>query len=407
MKLFKSLIIVSIICSSLLFSPLVARAQIQCGITHYQFFEGWTIQNGFLNDTTVVSETGIAPNGENTAYIKAVKTFVQTYYVNSVRITWYQTPTFNPTRVSITTKLDALVQEYRSAVSNASLQWQTHQFYFTGLPANSLVLEFTGGTPAQIITAGTFELCGGLTATITPTPTNTATPNPSHTLTFTPTRTLTPTDTDTPTAGPSPTPNPATGTPNPTNAGINTNLNSRNIFNTVPPPETCGDVFNPCGPLPYAVVVFPTVNISSPTPVQQTPLAATGTFLATTTPFGTPAGTPTGATPTNQGVSNINVFATSAAGAMNVITVSEGALESGVGIGNVRDQANQIGANIGGFFGVVRAIQSFFLGKTGTIVAFMLLIVGFIIFVRIMMFLIPIIVSFFRFILQLVGAVIP
>jgi hypothetical protein len=72
---------------------------------------------------------------------------------------------------------------------------------------------------------------------------------------------------------------------------------------------------------------------------------------------------------------------------------------------DLANSGNEIGGYVGNFFGLVRAVQTFFLGKTGTIVAILLLILGFTLFVDFILFAIPIIWKLFDLLLQIVAIV--
>ena len=70
-----------------------------------------------------------------------------------------------------------------------------------------------------------------------------------------------------------------------------------------------------------------------------------------------------------------------------------------------QDAGNQIGAYVGQAFSVFRAVQGFFLGKTGNIIGLLLLIVAFIIFVRILCFFLPIIKAIAEFVFTVIKVI--
>jgi len=63
---------------------------------------------------------------------------------------------------------------------------------------------------------------------------------------------------------------------------------------------------------------------------------------------------------------------------------------------DIANSGNQIGLNMGDFFGLIRAVESFFLGKTGTIVAILLLILGFTLLMDFLLFAVPILFRLFE-----------
>ena len=69
-------------------------------------------------------------------------------------------------------------------------------------------------------------------------------------------------------------------------------------------------------------------------------------------------------------------------------------------LADVSNSGNVIGSYVGDFFGLVRAVQSFFLGKTGTIISILILIVAFTLVIDFLLFVIPVLLTLFKIFLQ-------
>jgi hypothetical protein len=169
-------------------------------------------------------------------------------------------------------------------------------------------------------------------------------------------------------------------------------------FNSPVPPQACTDPFNPCGALPFGVPDFPPIQLPSPAPYTAVAFADP-TLLAeiTMSPAG-PGGTVTLAT----GQAEIFDQATNIAEAVNNIQMTPGLLDDNSQLIDIANSGNQIGSYVGGFFAVVRAVQGFFLGKTGNIIALFLLLVAFIIIVNLISFAFPILKRIAEFIFTIV-----
>lgn len=301
---------------------------------------------------------------------------------------------------------------------NAEGAFHTDTLYFTQqVEADGIDIgishAFDGSNPTVAIAVT--QLCFVSTATQTPPPSDTSTSTPLPTTT--PTQSNTPavsfTPSDTATSGPSPTASPSL-TPGPTltaTSGLNTGGTA--LFATVPPPSNCNDPVHPCGANPYPVPGFPPLNLPSPPPVTPNNLNPSETLRSpiTGTPGGTGTpgtGTPGATTTPGDGENAISAFATNAKSASDALPGDPGLTDdNNGGVLTLRDSANEIGAAAGSFFAIIRAIQGFFLGKTGAIIAFGLLIVGFIFLVRFILFAVPIIITIFRLVIAVVQALKP
>jgi len=383
---------------------------------------GWNIITGSLTGSNILSGTGTPIGGGSQALLDlnfnglgAVK------YIYSVSFTWYQTPSTYTSIGRVVTILSAAGsgspgdtnQESNYVLSNTFFTWQTTTFSFTSLPADEIELILGNASTSTFITLGMVRICTVDAVTVTPTASDTPSTTPTPTTGATPTPTFTPSNTPTPT--PSNTPVSVGGftvTPSltpilkSTLVGGSPMAISKNMFATVEGPHQCKDAFNPCGALPFPVPPMATINLPSPTTLPSTPFITPGFF-------GTPTGTSTaGPTMLTTDQAALVQFATNAQGAANVVIISTPGLNGppGSGSGGIADaanSANQIGAYIGDAFGIVRSVQGFFIGKTGAVILFLLLVVLFIVLVRLIVFAIPIIIVFFRLIAQVVAAIRP
>jgi hypothetical protein len=427
------------ILSSFLILPGRARGQgVQCST--YLFPSGaggWTVLTGTSGSDYVQSVQSAIPGPLNTfprgsdtgAVIDAFLTLPNDFYLYSVGFTVYTTVSNQWTKGVVEALQGSSFDGYAVISSKSIIQaeyfsWSQYTTYFESPITNAIEIFVGNAANPVVVTVGSMSICGGPAVTLTPTPSDTMTPTntPIYTPTFTftpsPTPTLTPSDT--PTAGPSPT---ASDTPvfsstpasTPTVAASSTAIGIHTggkLFATVPPPQQCSDVFNPCGELPYAVPGFPTIVLPSPTPPAVTSIGPTGTFIGTSTPYGTTTGTPISPTATitgtfNAGQDQIAAFATNGVNTVNGIAATPGLFDPSGPLATLPDTANQVGSYVGDFFGIVRAVQGFFLGKTGTIIAFLLLILLYILIVRLILFALPIIMKVFDLLLQIIQAIIP
>lgn len=407
------------LCASLLLgllsvavAPRPARAQ---GVTCNSYFfpqstGGWTITNGTdMGDGTVQSTVTELPGGGTGALIDLNVDLAGPIYLYSVKFNWYTTVLSQWTYGNVQAIYNGEVLRSLNAIESQPFSWQDATFYFESPVVNNLhfvLSNATSPTGFTVITMAAVQICGGSAYTLTPTPTDTFTPSP--TPVNSPTPTYTPTITHTPTSGPSPT---ASNTI-PPKIETGNSATPKSIFATVPPPQQCADFFNPCGPIPWDPIFFPTITLPSVTPVVATPLLPTGTLIGTPTPAATNTGTVTPETPTatptfNGGQGQIATFVSDGENASNQLVATPGLFDPSGPLATLPDSANQVGQHIGDFFGIVRAVQGFFLGKTGTIIFFLLLILLYVIMVRLILFALPIIIKIFDLLLQLIQAILP
>jgi len=381
---------------------------------------GWRVITGSLTGSNILSGTGTPIGGGSEALIDVnFSGFSNPKYIYSVTFTWYGLPSVDQSVGRVTTILSAAAsghpgdtnQESDNVLSTTFLSWQTTTFYFTGQPADQIELTIANPLSSAFITLGMVRICTTdaipLTPTGTSTPSTTPSPTsgPTSTATSTPTPTFTPSPSDTPgsvggmTVTPSLTPILAS-----TLVGGQTMSVDSKMFATVEGPKQCKDAFNPCGALPFPVPPMATINLPSPTALPVTPFITPGAF-------GTPTGTVTIApTVLTTDQAALVQFATNAQGAAQVVAVTTPGLTgpTGSGPGGLADaanSANQIGAYVGNAFGIVRSVQGFFIGKTGAVILFLLLVVLFIVLIRLIVFAIPIIIGFFRLVVQVIGAI--
>lgn len=215
-------------------------------------------------------------------------------------------------------------------------------------------------------------------------PTNT----PAPSATPAPTRTLPPTWTPQPTTGP--------GTPT---AGVTiypsataTIANTRIVAppTAIPSLDQCSNLSNPCGPLAqFAPILFPTLNLPSPTPyrAQPTPtprsISATPSVTFTPTPqIGasvTPAGTPISAllTPTSGFVDPLNALSDSI-GAYQA--TSAAIMGSGINVSGTPQGIVGLAASLGGGVAqpirIARMLEMTDLNKVGGFISFLLILIG-------------------------------
>jgi hypothetical protein len=184
-----------------------------------------------------------------------------------------------------------------------------------------------------------------------------------------------------------------TNTPTPTATLSNT---QRAGLETVAPPAACGDVFNPCSKLPWAVPVLPTVALPSPTLINM-PMADIGSTTPTRTP------TPTGTeqmidigpmTTLSSGISN----AASTLVAIGAVTVEA------MGTASVEDLGHEVAGGMPSVFSTVRGILDATDNRAMSVVRFLFMCVLFMIGVILLTTAFPIIVNVIRFILQIITA---
>lgn len=194
---------------------------------------------------------------------------------------------------------------------------------------------------------------------------------------------------------------------------------------TIKPPPSCGDIWNPCGALPFQppVLVIPSFIPTLPSPtfiaitatptITNTPTGTlTPTFTPTPCPTFTPIPTPTGTPPTPDGSfsdpylgtvpcagSGVNVqdtgrvvqqVETYSAQLMKQSTVTINISGNTYGINEV---SQQLGSASGGFFGFFKGLtdSTSQLGLIGAVINFILFAIAFSFFVRLFVAVIPLI----------------
>jgi hypothetical protein len=391
-----------------------------------EFPEGFEIEVGIIEGSVVRSELD---SGAHT--IIAVWEFEAGTFWNVTHLIYdYH---YGGTRDENFAEVEAIILNGAAAVggkitvlNEPTSFWQEQFPVFTGpLPkANSIMWRLThstsGASPSNTLALHVRQICARLVEGTTPTPTSspppatgTQTPTITPTATETPTGTLAPTNTPGPTDTPGPSDTPAaTGTP--VIGGVSA---GPAVFATIRPPEGCSDVFNPCGQLPFPVPPFGTIALASPTRLSSATAMGGGTATPFMTPTyygspgpGTPTGTITGTPTPGPGAISVAAYATNIVGyATGIAGQGFGTPVAGFGFDgsteDIRNSANEIGSNLGIFFGLVRALQTLFLGRAGTLIAFLLLAVVFIVLVKIFTFLLPVFITIVNFVLNVIKAI--
>lgn len=421
----RRLILVLILCLAIL--PIVgARAQQSCTYYSDTFPTGWNILSGATEGNYVVGGSAVLVDSTPIKSARVYKAFSTSQFSQIGLYFGFWGAGSTTTTVSATLYRSNTAIATRTIVNDSSV----HAGWF-----DPLILDFNGetGDGLQVwvyhpisgirtdVALSMNVVCFGQVTTATPSPTipiETDTPTPTNTLTPTPpTNTPTPSHTatasNTPTAsytpgGPTVTLAPS-GTPAPTQRpGISS---GGGLFASAPAPRGCADPFNPCGAMPFPVPPFATINLPSPTANPSITARATSTIIGTSTPGPTTTGTPspsaTGTYTTQE--SSVVSFATQIGGiavSVNSTAVVFGSGGAGDPV-DLRNGANEIGSYIGEFWGFTRAIQGLFLGRTGTLLAFLLLVGAFIVVVKVLVFIVPILLAIIRWILLIIETVTP
>lgn len=397
-------------------APALAQGALQCET--YSLFPGtdWTVDLGVAGSDQVVRNV-INPTPTSHYEIAVHKSFSTPKVIYKVIANVYFN---NPNLAEAATFSSTLTLGGNPAGGQSTFvpaatvwhQW-TQTYYPAGNKADRIDIDLQNPDPDLALQM--FQLCF-LDIPPTNTPTNTPAPTSVPTDTPVPTETNTPDWTDTPvptltetSTGTLPptstitrTPLP-TRTPAPTRTPIPATLGSGSFSSPVPP-QSCQDPFNPCGALPFDVPNFPPINLPSPPPF--TAVAMVDPTLLpnlSMTPFGTGTVTATGTFVTEQ--AGVYDYATNIAQVANDIQITPGLLDDNSQLIDIANSGNQIGSYIGGFFAVARAVQGFFLGKTGNVIALFLLLVAFIIIVNILCFVLPILVKIASFILNIIKVI--
>lgn len=185
--------------------------------------------------------------------------------------------------------------------------------------------------------------------------------------------------------------------------------------------EQCsGDPFNPCGTMPYSLVMLPTIALPSPTPLPtiptSTPIPITVTPSSTATP--TPSPTLNGSvtatltpsiTPIFGGISFDPGQQLQTLVSQNFATLaplgdySQNWTINGTPVG-LPGLANQLGGLAGQGLGFFTAIQGFQLGTAGNFVTIGFFILVLVIIVSVITAVLPMILAFVRFLLKAITA---
>ncbi len=219
---------------------------------------------------------------------------------------------------------------------------------------------------------------------------DTATPTPTYTAT--PTNTLTPTLSNTERAG----------------------------LATVVPPPGCGNIYNPCPGLPWAVPFFPTLSLPSPTLINLNyDQFASATSIYTPTAGGSASATPT---PTPSYTATSTPSATPIAIDVGPITTLSGAISDTVNTmvaastqaatldgteASIPELAQGFATNIPNVFSTIRGMTEATNNKTMGVLAFVFAIFVFVILVHLAVMFLPIIVRIIQFVLQIISAIKP
>lgn len=202
--------------------------------------------------------------------------------------------------------------------------------------------------------------------------------------------TLAQTATNTPTRTP-------TITPTPNNA-------ERAGMETIVPPASCGNIYNPCSALPWAVPVLPTVALPSPTLMMV--MADIGT---TPVPGGTPTLTPTHTATSvlidTEPIATMSAAISDVSGtlyAMSAATVEVNGTEQSVtGLGA------QLSTNMPSVFGTVRGVLAATNNKAMGVVSFLFLAFLFVLLVYLLTLAFPVVLRVVEFVLRVITAVKP
>lgn len=179
------------------------------------------------------------------------------------------------------------------------------------------------------------------------------------------------------------------------------------------PPPSCGDIFNPCGAMPWLVPFLPTLNLPSPTfrPTlpSPTPIPAT----VTPSPTHTPTNTTTPASATPAGTDAFSDIKTQIAGNQNaILTLQALATQNVLGLDGTQISGSQdvsaLATLIGPMISTVKGVTGAAAGSESLkIVGFLILVFGFVLFVVITTSVWPIIMSIVQFVLKIITAIKP
>jgi hypothetical protein len=373
---------------------------------------GWRIHEGtiqqYLGHPNVLGSNGTSMLNPLQTRVAAYIDFSDPVKVVSIRGAYFSGLN-NPNHF---TKFEVTTSDNKSGASIANgFGWWDATVYMPQNQTTRITLSVvrTGTQPVALTVT---EICYGTPTS--PDTTGTATPSRTPTISPTPTSTVLPGTPNPPTWTPSPTAVPPSITPSITPGGpTNTPGGSTPVTGTpaaIAPPqkiEPCQDT-DDCGE-PLVVPNFAPINLPSPTAMTQAAFLPTSTFyvLSGTGTPGTPTATGTPAPIENDVIS----YATKIADTGNAIGTG-GTGGAGFGIDgengfavDIQNGGNEIGSYIGVLFGAARSVQAWFLGKTGSIMGFLLLIIGFYLVVKLLLWAYPIIKTLFSFFLQVISTV--
>jgi len=199
------------------------------------------------------------------------------------------------------------------------------------------------------------------------------------------------------------------GSPTPSRTPTLSN-DDRIRLSTIAPPKSCGMMFMPCGPLPFNVPKFPTVPLPSPTEVFILSNPATETPHPSLTPqaTNTPTTTATSTQIINTGPMSTFASSVSQLGATLSFQSTQSLDVNGTQV-SVPQIMEAFGQNIGAPLSFVRAIQysTSGLGIIGSLINLLFIGMVFVIFVRIMTLTLPVIISLFRLVMQVIQTLKP
>lgn len=371
---------------------------------------GWSIDQG----EAVMETKNIIHNGTGTIVIDATLTLDHPVYVESIRWATYAVPQtqvrheyvylYDPNYPADPPTDHLRFANFDIYPALDTPVWRAKTGYFFAIPTNKIQFVMTQESGSLLTALHVVSICitGQTIVTVTPSPTISPTPSitPTPPPTWSPTPSFTPEFTDTP--EPTSTSGGATSTATApvTATGVDNNHTGNFIFNTVAAPDQCSTITNPCGAMPFPVPGFSNVSIASPTALASITAAASVTFFPTMTAYGTPFGTAGPGTPTPAAGPGdaFEGYATSISGQLVAIQMTPGLIDPNGSLIDIRNGAYEIGGGVGNFFSILKALQNFFLGKTGNIIAILLLLAGFVITVKLLLWMLPIIRAIATFI---------
>jgi hypothetical protein len=430
-RLIVLLIVILILMSGSMPTPTRARAEVN-DCDQYPFpggSFGWHIVTGTLSDPNVLSPSDrddIEVYLDLGTDIRLYTIGVNAYLNPLATFTWYTTKKFYFVDVTLEDAGGHVVDIRRISFNQVS--WNYGEAYFNGTSARRIRFlgqrsVFVGGTDGTIgghaFGLNVRKICTVLIpgdptetptgATPTPSQTRTATATTVPSITATPTATLTPSETPTGTIAP-------TNTPGPTNTPAPTGTTAGSLQATVPSfltpdlGDQCSDAFNPCGVMPFPVPDFPTVGgLVSPTAFG---VGGTPSPGATGTPAYDPSSTvnPTIAVV----ITGVGSGLSDQSDTLNTMTSSMGSGLNGTPQFSLNGTpqtvailSTEIGGNAGTFVGYVKGITLLGNSRLFSMLLFFFLCIVFVVTVRIITFMVPMIIKLVQFILEVVQTIKP